>query len=138
MVGRHLPDLVLVRPAVLIDLIKVMKIQILEHADKLHEDVRCALRVVDCPVMVSEIDVQCLRNRVKLVFPEIRKQNARQRHSIHGCKIMIISQTPAVLLNETDVEGGIVRDQHTVLRKCEKPGQDLLDRGCIRNHRVVD
>ena len=138
MVGRHLPDLVLVRSAVLVDLVKVMEIQILQHADKLHEDVCRTLRVIDCPMMVPEVDVQCLCNRVQLVFSEVRQQDARQRHGIHRCEIMIIPQTPAVFFDEADIKGGIVRNQHTVLRKCEKSWQDLFYRGRIRNHRIVD
>ena len=96
MIGRHLPDLVLVRPAVLVDLGRT-------------------LRVIDCPVMVPEVDVQCLCNRVQLVFSEVRQQDARQRHGIHRCEIMIITQPPAVFFDEADIKGGIVRNQHTIL-----------------------
>ena len=137
-VGGHLPDPGIVRPAPGVHLIQILYLQVAQHADETQEDIRRAGRVIHCPVMMAQIDVQGFCHIIQLIFADPGKKNPRKSHGINRSEIMRKAQPVTVLLDKTDVEGGIVRYKHRAFTESQKTREDLLNGLRLYDHGVAD
>ena len=88
--------------------------------EKLQEDTPRHLRVVARTVVVEVPKVERARHVVELVMTLMRQKRTRQRERIDRRKFTLDAELRAVVVDETDVKGRVMRGQRAVADELQK------------------
>ena len=136
MIGRKLAHHILTLRAKMIEMSKVMDSLFLQHLQEADEDLRRGPRVVHCPVMILQGDMEGACHHVQLIFGKGGKQNPGHGHRIHRGEIRYDILIPAVLLNESHIKAGIVGHQRRLSDKFQELRKHRLNPRRVHHHLV--
>ena len=138
MIGRKLLDLFQRSASQLIDAVQVKDILFCQHLYKFQKNLCCTFRIVHCTVMVVQINMQRLCNRIQLKTVQLWQHNTCQCYSIQIRKGLFPFLSAAVLFNKTDIKSCIMSHQYRISHKFQKLWQDLFNHRRIHHHVIID
>ena len=138
MIRRQLLDLFQRCTSQLIDTIQIKYILFFQHLYEFQEDLCRTFCIVHCPVMMMQVNMQRLCNRIQFKTIQLWQQNPGQSHGIQISESLFLSQPATIFFHKTDIKSSIVSYQYRISHKFQKLRQNLFDHRCIHDHIVID
>ena len=126
------------RYAELLDLSQSINLSCLEKRDHIQEDPRSTRRVIHCPVMIFQGDIQHLGDCVQGIFGVAGQEGPCHTQSVNCREAAGEPESFSVGFDKADIEAYIVAYQHTALAETQEGRQDQVYGLGVHDHAVRD